>query len=115
MSIDLTIVPSRREGKAPEWFLAYDRLTCDQDYDFFDTIKALPSRELPENVTFTWYCDEGCQDTTEDKYGDQLRYVKAGDFKKVKMSDAAFSGKNRGILALLSCLHPSTWVVLWWH
>lgn len=114
MGIDLTIVPARR-AIVDKWFLAYDRLSCERDYVFFDAIKELPSRELPENVTFDWYGDEGCVRETTDKYGDLLHYVKAGAFREIKIQDSHLHHKNRAILAFLSYLPPDTWVVLWWH
>jgi hypothetical protein len=111
MGIDLTICPDHTPSVAA-WHLSYTRMGMGRDYELFERIKALRSRELPDDVKFSWYDDEGIVGRRDDPYGEPLRYVFADDLAKV---DPGGHPLSRAAIAYVGQLDAESRVVLWWH
>lgn len=124
MGLDLTAAPIKYGAvNNYNWWLAYDRLSFERNYDLFGQIDdcgrvstppILKPQLLPLNVKFDWYEDGGIKTRNVDPYGEVLKYVLASDFKRIVMPE--HSGEwNRAVIAFLCSLPEKTPVVLWWH
>jgi len=120
MGLDLTVAPMRYHTM--NWWLAFDRLRLDCDYDLFSQIGpcsrgrykpiTLPL-PLPAGTKFDWYEDESVKTKTEDPYGVPLTYLPAAAFRDMILEGV--SDWNKAVLVFLAALPPDTPVVLWWN
>lgn len=115
MGVDLKLYPNRRGHYQLDEGVYYHigGLCClefERDYDLQAKIKLLKKHQLPVNVFFSE--SDGVL-ITEDKYGDKLHYVLAGDLAYL-LKTKIEAGWNLAILRFMQCLHPETPVVLMW-
>lgn len=123
MGLDLTLCIIREY--ATSWWLGYNRLSLDRDYDVFEQIQKCHSETevvpvcnpvpLPANVKFDWYGDEGCKEEKEDPYGYPLTYVFAKELKKVSVMKVNSGSWNRTVWSMIMSLPDQTRIVLWWN
>ena len=86
MGVDLKLLPFDCDLEMLSF--SHTVLNVDRDYMLFDKIKELPSAPVREDFTSYLSRDDAYEephygDTTEDPYGDPVRYVLAGDLKTV--------------------------------
>ena len=120
MGTDLYVCPLSNypDGYDPDhdiWHLSSNKLSLLRDYELYGVIKALNVKELPANVKFDRYTDDGVETVTTDSWGVKLTFVDAGEFKKIKTARIATIKWNKSVLTFLSSLPPKTPVVLYWH
>ena len=116
MGIDLTVLPIKHVNF--NWWLGHERLRFDRDPPLFDAILKLTPIPIPREVDFQNYEDEGLESTREDRYGRELTYLLAGQFRPVLTAAAEYrfgnSDWNLAVLRFLNDIHPSTPTVLLW-
>jgi hypothetical protein len=120
MGTDLYVCPISNypDGYDPDhdiWHLSSNKLSLLRDYELYGVIKALNVKELPANVKFDRYTDDGIETVATDSWGVKLTFVDAREFKKIKTEKFNSSKWNVAVLKFLASLPPKTPVVLYWH
>lgn len=112
MGLDLSVGIVKHESV--DWWLVYNRLQFDRDYDLFDRIKRLDTRTIPETARVDWYSDEGIKSVTEDSYGSPLKYTRPIDWR-VMLKPAGMTPWNKSVIEFLRSLPDPTPIILWWN
>ena len=86
MGVDLKLLPFDCDLEV--LCFSHTVLNVDRDYALFDRIKEVPSIRVREGFTSYLSRDDAYEethygDTTEDPYGDPVRYVLASDLKTI--------------------------------
>ena len=86
MGVDLKLLPFDCDLEMLSF--SHTVLNVVRDYALFDRIKEIPAIRVPRDFTSYLSRDNAYEephygDTTEDPYGDPVRYVLAGDLKAV--------------------------------
>lgn len=125
MGMDLTLYPYNRPINTWTSQVGEAALRLDRHYELFAQIdqkvmgdqfnvkQICQPKSLPANVEFMYFDDEkGVKVTREDKYGNGLTYVEAGELKKLDLADSEIWTK--AIFALIKALPDSYPVILMW-
>ena len=122
MGVDLTLIRDRHHSLG-NWFIGYDRISVDRDYDVLGQIgdigrghegnRIVNAWQLPPGTRFDSYEDEGILTVTDDPYGDPLTYTTAGELAKVRVGES--TPWNRALWEAIRALPADTVFVLWWH
>lgn len=104
MGVDLTIFPGKLITNNE--FLSFSRLRVNGNYVLHDKIKQLNSYVIPE---LTGFFSEGYGTVTDDKYGNQIRWVYA------KYLASIFDKEDKAVKAYLEALEPDHQIALYWH
>ena len=84
MGIDLILLPYDSS------FFSHTVLRVDRDYDLYDAIRDIPSKEVDDNFTSYVSRDDQCEEThygktIENPYGQRTAFVLAKDLKRVRI------------------------------
>jgi hypothetical protein len=112
MGMDLDLGIAKYAEDIGSWWLLYDRLRLDRDYNLFDQFVVLTREPIPTDIKVDWYSDDGVQRIKEDAYGNLLRFVRAGEFNKIELKKT--SQWNKAVFSFLRQIPPDTPVVLYW-
>ena len=117
MGVDLRIAIIK--PTAERWWLCYDRLRFDRDYDLFGLIEKMPNWTInPDLVNLDWYEDNGVKRIYTNPYGDKLVYTLSDEFAKLDIpgikTNHDMSGYNEAILKFLAALPAGTRIVICW-
>lgn len=122
MGMDLTLCPIKHDHL--HWWLAYDRISVLRDYRMFAQLgvkyydepvtPVCQPRPIPPSIKFDWYGDDGIETKTTDPYGSELTYATAMELAGIKLIENTHQW-NKGVLAFIKAMPPTTPIVLWWH
>ena len=112
MGVDLRLHPMKYHTM--DWWLGTESFSLDRDYELQFQVKRCASKLIPSTKRVQLYKDHGVSNTTEDAYGELLRYAEAGELAKCSLSKNA-SPWNRAAWEFIRNLPPETPVILWWH
>lgn len=106
MGLDLTLLPYDRD-------FSRHVLSMERNYTLFDQIKKLESMRL-EKPIYSYVAgddEDPCSEISEDKYGEPIRFVYAGDLAKLEEAEIDI---NKACLAFIKCLPMNHKVALYW-
>ena len=130
MGVDLTVSPIRHATL--DWWLCYERIRFDRDYELFGQIDKFGRGKrpvvchplpIPVGKRVQWYGDDGLETITTNPYGTPLTYIVANEFRKLVIDEygagchdgiSLISDWNRAVMAMLTAMPPDTPVVLYW-
>lgn len=110
MGIDLTLLPFDCDHEYLSF--SHNVLQLPRDYNLFDKIRATTQNEVPEGFTSYVSRDDAYEEThygktTEDPYGEKVRYTTAGELKKCGIYGPSGAYVNE--------LPDENKVALFWH
>jgi len=126
MGLDITLnivrIYHKSDLENKTWWLLFDRISFDRDYDLFGLIgdcggysnqkPVLKLNKIPNKVKVTQYKDEGCKDSKENPYGEELVWCWSNEFKNISLKKIT-NDYNKSLIKFIASLKNQIIVIEW--